>query len=791
MTLCFGVFATILKMAASPSVMQRELVSKLVGTIDPDNSYGEKGFDTAVSRLMNGKANFPKSEASQSTGATRDSYKTTTCVIPKSHQVDLDDLAKRFQTDVFPLLNEDKKAAAVGALQYVIREDDTLKSENRLTLEKCIGMDVTDASSTSTEIRLPRFLAGLFLYTLLTNRNSDKGADVEAVKVPGFFNQFRDHLVTYTNECSQGFTPAPDNCSGYLEKVSSKYSVVSTLIYRGTAHPFYDLYVPGSVVCSEREIDGLGIQKLLSLSKNLIFTGTGGQGKSMLMRHLLLDGVEHYEETGLVPVFISVKDFDGAIPDILQCAHVFMRNLWPELSMDELQTLFIDGKALLLFDGLDEIRPTWLTSFTSALNAFIDRYTDNAIFLSSRPYDNFASFDRFTSLALNPFTKGQAIELVSKLDYPKGKPEINREFRKRLNDTLYDDHRGVADNPLLLSIMLMTYDEYRNVPSKIHRFYQEAYQVLAKLHDSGKGNFARPLATGWTVDQFADYFSFFCADTYRRGDTSFSRDSLSKAFTRLKRHYSIDAVDLSQFISDLCDNICLMFFDGRKYSFIHRSFQEYFCARFLYRQDPKNLENVIPLFDRRNETRRGDRTLEMLYDMEPDTVTNHLFVPYLKKLIEECTGRDGLWTFLERIYSGLECADGEQKGKESSLPDSRLYEFIRDIYGLHSDSPVPEDYPVLDGDDLDIFVFRKDIKQSVNIRRVPEYYMRDYGKPVVTGRLYRFHWERLKGSDDGQLAVENPDGPFACEYEKVKRLYERLSTMAADMDESDPFEDMF
>lgn len=782
MTLCFGVYATILKSAASDSVMNRELVSRLVGTIDPDHLYGDGGHDDAVSKLMSGTGNFPKSERSESFGAIREFSGSTTSIIPKSHTVDSEELAAAFESDILPLLNEDRKAATIGALQYVVKNDETLRVTNIRTFEKCVGMDFDASISTKAQIVLPRFLAGLFLYILSINRN-DKDA-VKVVRQNGFLESFHNTLVDYTNKAVPGFTVAPDDCSDYLERVGKKYDRISTLIFKGVPHPFYELYVPGSLMYGEKVIEKAGVREILSIGRYIIFTGTGGQGKSMLMRHLLLDAIHHYPETGLMPIFISVKDFDGSVPDILQCSHVFIRNLWPELSMDELQTMFIDGKVLLLFDGLDEIKPALLATFTSALNDFQDRYCDNAIVLSSRPYDNFSSFSRCESLSLLPLTKPQALEMVEKLQYPD--PETNKEFRTKLDAGLYEEHRGYSDNPLLLSIMLLTYEEYKEVPSKVHRFYQTAYQVLSRLHDESK-NLDRPLATGWNQSTFADYFSYFCSITYQKALTNFTYDSMSKFFSSVKKHYRLDSVDVESFIKDLCDNICLMTFDGRTYDFIHRSFQEYFCARFLYHQDKEKLEAVIPLFDRRDKTRDDDKTLMMLYDMEPEEVTNYMFVPFLRDLINDCESKDGVWTFLERIYGHLECADGDMTGKARTAPDSRLYSFISDQYDIRQTPPSPAEFPALSDEALEVYVYYEGKRES--LRRIMAYAHALSKPPVVTGRLYHFDWDDLKESEIGRGAVESPDSPFVREYEAVKELYKRL---AADIqDAPDVFADMF
>ena len=105
--------------------------------------------------------------------------------------------------------------------------------------------------------------------------------------------------------------------------------------------------------------------------------------------------------------------------------------------MEELIGLLQSGKALLLFDGLDEIPTSSLAIFTKQLNAFIDRYTTNTYIISSRPYSNFQSFTRFMVLRLQPFTKRQALELVDRFNYRADAPKLQANFRNLLETTLY------------------------------------------------------------------------------------------------------------------------------------------------------------------------------------------------------------------------------------------------------------------------------------------------------------------------------------------------------------------
>lgn len=798
MILCFGVYANILRLAM-PKPSNIALVCALVETIDKKHNFRSSGKDQIISKIINCKYNFPSTEIKADKDDEEDKYYggniTSTRIIQLSRKVSLDDLAETFENDILKLLSEDKKAVVIGALKLVIKNDKSIHTDNRQTFESCMDMSLEQAESDLVDVVLPRFLAGIFLYTLFTNDNKNtKGQElVKEISKPEFWTQFDTYRITYTNECMKGFVPAPDDFGSYLERIRNKYGNITTIIYKGIPHPFYDVFVPGTVSWQDaggyHKADNVGIEEVLTISHAIILSGRGGTGKSVIMQHLLLDAIGKYPQTQLVPIFISLKDIDFAVDDILQCAHFFTRHLMPDLSMDELQTMLIDGKTILFFDGLDEINASYLKTFTSALERFLDRYTDNALVLSSRPGDRFSFQRQCITLEMQPFTKDEAIRLVSKLDYPQENPKINEEFRNALENGMYETHLGYSDNPLLLTIMLMTYEEYKEIPSKMHLFYQQAYQVLANLHDESKGGYIRPLAMKCSADEFAKYFSYFCARSYRKTDYAFTDDKMSRYFLLLQKKYALDNTSVHDFTADLCKNICLMQRDNIRYSFIHRSFQEYFFARFfyLYLRDKSKLNALIPLFDRTME-RKNDIALPMLYDMDREAVTKFLIAPYLKELLDSCEKNEGVWTFFETLYPNLECVSGNIPASINGEPVSALYAFIRSNFDIPHSTPAPTDLPVVGNAKLETLVYRKDTEKVVSLTKLPTGYSERYGVPDVVGYKYGFDWEALKKIDKGKAIVMNQKGAFYAEYAAVKALYSKLSAMH-NIEDDDIFDD--
>ena len=206
----------------------------------------------------------------------------------------------------------------------------------------------------------------------------------------------------------------------YLKKLAKKYDCIPTILFREPLSPLREYYVPNYVEWQELVPGRQGVShtrsakdgNILGISRHIVLSGTGGLGKSMMMRHLLLTSVDGYRSSGRIPFFIPLKDYSDAFPSMLDYVFSVSANFWPELTREKLSSILESGSALLLFDGFDEIHSSLLAGFTRKMNDFQDRYSENSFIISSRPYSNFRSISRSTVIDLKPLTFEQALELV-------------------------------------------------------------------------------------------------------------------------------------------------------------------------------------------------------------------------------------------------------------------------------------------------------------------------------------------------------------------------------------------
>lgn len=601
----------------------------------------------------------------------------------------------------------------------------------------------------------------------------------------------------------------------YLEKATDYYCKVKTLLYSEAPHDFHTLYVPNDVTpknlntrselylketrpIEEYVAKGLG---------NVILCGTGGIGKSMMMRYLLLHFAEQHHDIALLPILASLKNFTEQTTSletfIFNAVHEFDR----ELEFDKFETALTTGKCLILLDGLDEIPGSARHKFDSALSSFMKAYRQNQIVISSRPTSNFVQFGHFLVFDVEPFSKEKALELIDKLEYHN--PEAKAKFRDDLDKKLYLSHKQFASNPLLLTIMLMTYTSYGEVPAKCHIFYAKAYETMARLHDASKGAYVRPMHTELSPEDFSVYFAEFCARTYKAEILEFTEKTFTDCMTKVIRHVGgVTKASPRDFLLDLTENLCIMYREGDKYYFIHRSFQEYFSAVFFSNQMDDQLGRIGEFFDNQRHRQFGDRTFDMLYDMIPSRIDRYIFLPFLKQLWTKCDNEDGYWTFLDEMYPTVYAQEGNPGDCYENDPTSYLFNFIvneslrrhnGELYNIRWPSAIDycdrKEWVSIEKERYYQDGKCRSFTEIVELDDVDDEYIDEYGEPELEGVSWTIEISDLLRQREffKELIffMENDTFPLKKEYNEMREFTEQLDKSINEKPSSDDWFDSF
>ncbi len=445
----------------------------------------------------------------------------------------------------------------------------------------------------------------------------DKGLDKIAAKIKGIaIDQYEKIKIDFDLVFRK-----------YLKKCLKTYGKVKTILYKDEPQPLYDFFVCPNLRFYKNTISTTSIDDILSLTEDKCFLiqGSGGEGKSILLRHFLLDEVKKKD---YIPVFIELKNFSSFEGQFLEFLHFSIDSINTKLKKEYFDYALDSGCFMFLLDGYDELSDAKQSGFFASLNRLANRYDKNCYIMSSRPLkdEEIVSLQKFISLQTMPFSEQQAIQLIENLKFDKKK---KTEFIMQLKNRLYDSHRSFASNPLLLTIMLLTFDQYASIPEKMYLFYDEAFESLYCKHDASKEGYVRKSNSGLAKDTFRALLSEFCLISFAKHEYEFTYEGLKGSLSKAASLTRIQ-VDVDAFINDLCKSVCLMFIDGRKYRFYHRSFQEYFAAKCLSEKDSQIMSQAIMHFIEKDSW-RTETVINMIVDMKPDRIGKEVIMPILRE----------------------------------------------------------------------------------------------------------------------------------------------------------------
>lgn len=449
----------------------------------------------------------------------------------------------------------------------------------------------------------------------------------------------------------------------YVRKSQAKYAKLKTLLYTSEERQFDEFFVCNTVsrvpgryrrVPDNAMIKDVTLKDLAKHSRNVLLVGMGGIGKSMMMRHLFLTSIREYSQTGILPIMVTLREFSASNNDLFNLFVDSVHRFDITFSASHVHKLLSDGKCQVLLDGLDEIKSSDLGTFHRQLDALVDRYPNNQYVMSTRRFSSFVELSSFMLMYILPFSNEQSLELIDRLEYCPEEPKLKQQFRDKLVSDYFKSHAEFVTNPLLLTLMLMSYHRFADVPEKKYLFYEQAYQTLLQRHDSDKLAYKRVFHSVTDPADFTLVFREFCAKSYRKGDYEFGRKKFENYFEKLKSIHRLDRelMKSDAFLFDACNSACLMYEEGQSYHFLHRSFQEYFFADYYSREDDTTLLK-LGKYIRTSDQMLFDEgsAFEMLYDLAPDKVERFIIMPYLAQIFGEGTRKEKYWKFLRDGYN--------------------------------------------------------------------------------------------------------------------------------------------
>jgi hypothetical protein len=394
--------------------------------------------------------------------------------------------------------------------------------------------------------------------------------------------------------------------------------------------PIDNLFVPPRFILpfKERDIEDTEINTddyLSSIYRSVILGNPGG-GKSTFALKVVYDLAANYKKRlllrrQLTPILVILRDY-GAEKKTLNCSIIqFIEttsNSKYQVSPPKgsFEYLLLNGRVVVLFDGLDELLDTsYRQEVSGDIESFCQLYPSVPVIVTSREvgYEQAPlESESFLVSRIAPFDENQISQYVH--NWFSLDNELLSEERDRKAKLFMKESAIVPDlrsNPLLLALMCNIYKGENYIPKNRPDVYEKCALMLFERWDKSRGIQAllpfeahiRP-----TMMYLAHWI--YSDETLLGGVTEEKLVFKAKEYLCPKRFENEDEAEKAarDFIS-FCRGRAWVFTDvgttangERLYQFTHRTFLEFFTSAYLVRTNvtsKKILETFLPKISRR------------------------------------------------------------------------------------------------------------------------------------------------------------------------------------------------
>jgi predicted NACHT family NTPase len=344
----------------------------------------------------------------------------------------------------------------------------------------------------------------------------------------------------------------------------------------------------------------LGIEAVKQYPK-LMVLGKPGSGKTTFLKYLAIrcssgDLLEH-----LVPIFVTIKDLIQARSQLSWLEFIAQFFSCHSISTSQIIELLKQGRALILLDGLDEIQENVVNQVTKEIREFSDQYHTNQFVITCRIAAREYMFEKFTEVEVADFNAKQIQAFATKWFLTK---ESDSDIAERFIEQLQINSpiRELATNPLLLTLLLLEFEDSGDFPTDRAELYRQGIATLLKKWDAKRGILRDQVYQNLSLSRKKDLLSHIALITFESKDFFFKKKDFAQYIAEFIRNLpdaqiGLEAlqIDSEAVLKSIEAQHGLLVERARDiYSFSHLTFQEYFTARKIVKSsDPQVLEKAL------------------------------------------------------------------------------------------------------------------------------------------------------------------------------------------------------
>ncbi len=416
-----------------------------------------------------------------------------------------------------------------------------------------------------------------------------------------------------------------------------------TLLHRSEPKALNTFYQPLFIRVDDTEhynsdrISTKSAPKLFEKHNYLTIIGSAGSGKSTIIKYLYTNC---FDENYKIPIKLELRylnEYNGTLNQYIfdEIFH-FQKLGFSGTIIDRM--LSSDG-FVFFFDGYDEVNSTIRSRTIKELDSFVQKYPKNKYVVTSRPYTSIDLLPLFVNYYVCDLNENEIAAFVRK-QIPKNEEELANKIIEAIGKVENRSYDSFLSNPLLLSMFILTFQSYSEIPKRRSEFYDQVFDTLFSIHDSiSKLAYVREKQCGLSKDQFEEVLQLFSFLSFFEEKFIFPPNYLTDKLNIIKSKKKTLNFDNEKIIDDLQVAIGILNKEGIDYTFPHRSLQEYFAALYISKLGKENKERLYLKLKKDIEQfyrglLRRDHFFSLLTEMDYNDLSINVAIPLVTSILE-------------------------------------------------------------------------------------------------------------------------------------------------------------
>jgi len=463
--------------------------------------------------------------------------------------------------------------------------------------------------------------------------------------------------------------------TNYLSFIGENLIDTHIFYFKDSKVKLFDYYYP--IKCFRLEIEKTKeklIEKTIEISfakpadeiesnNFILIEGGAGFGKSTIMKYAFLNSIiekkkipilinlhelnEYTKSPGFIInnskmkkedyIKISKSSANRNLIESFLYAKILRFDNYNKDNIDLLRVALSKGLFIIMFDGYDEIYSSNQQKIRADLESFQYRFKKNNFIITSRPgskLNRISSVKKFKVLPLSGTDVENFIMMLNKSD------EI-RAIRivKSLKNAKSKHYKDLLKNPLLLSMFVLTYESYPEIPKKRSEFYGNVFNTLYGLHKTRQGIIDIERKSKLDRSQYEKVMSALSYIFYMRSEFVLNDYKLHSVLNTINKQNIIqEKFKEDALYYDLTTSISILIQDGDEVHYPHRSIQEYFTALFIssleLEEDRKKAYSRLRLEKLDNITDNLSNLYDLLLELDPYGVKNYFVIDAISEYLK-------------------------------------------------------------------------------------------------------------------------------------------------------------